>query len=91
MLFQSIPLKKGCFFISSTPFIPNLVSHGETILKIKFSASGDKFASDGIEKCSFHFTIFLQVSLGFSLKNGGNPTTISKNITPIDHQSASSP
>ena len=67
------------------------MSDGETILKIKFSASGDRFASEGIEKYSFHFTIFLHVSLGFSLKNGGNPTTISKNITPILHQSASSP
>ena len=69
--FQSNPLKKGWRLISSAPLNPSLASGVVTNFLIKFSASKDKFASKGIVKYCFHFTIFWQVSDGFSEKKGG--------------------
>lgn len=58
IFFQSTPLKKGCFLISSAPFVPSRTSAVETNFLIKFSASRERFASAGILKCFFHCTIF---------------------------------
>lgn len=84
---QSNPLKKGWFFISWIPFDPNLslTSHNN-LLRISV-ASGDNFASSGIDKVFLHYKIFWHVTLGSSEKNGGYPTSISNKIAPHDHQS----
>lgn len=72
--FQSNPLKKGCFFISSAPLFPSLFSGTLINFRIKLSALDDKLASFGILKFFFQCTIFLQVSEGLSVKKGGYPT-----------------
>ncbi len=86
MLFQFIPLKKGCRLTSSAPFIPsrkscyNHVLPASQISLLKMSlASFEIGGESGILKFVFQLVIFEHVSAGFSDKNGGYPIFI--NIT----------
>ena len=75
-----MPLKNGWDLTSSAPFVPILFSAEAISFLIRFSDSGDSETSEGIEKFFFHWTIFLHVSAGLSLKNGGYPTFFTNNF-----------
>jgi len=84
---QSNPSKKAWSLISFTPFLPNLFSASQISFLIRSVAATESYASGGITNVFFQWSIFWHVIDESSLKNGGYPTSISKRITPTDHQS----
>lgn len=82
-----MPAKNGCALIYYTPFTPNLYFGSAINFLIKSAACGLTSASFGMTRYFLQFCILCHVSLGSSDANGGYPTNISYNMTPIDHQS----
>jgi hypothetical protein len=64
-----------------------LLLASEIIFLNRSTAAGLKFASGGITNVFLQCRIFWQVVEGSSEKKGGYPTSISKRMTPKDHQS----
>lgn len=90
IVYQQMPEKKGCFFISETPCAPSLwEKFWFKSFLIKSAAKGSimSYSSPIYGHSIFRFVIFSIISSMESAQKGLHPTIISYAITPKLHQS----